>query len=77
MMLAKGVFCSSAGVFSEVVRGELGGLADEGSVLLGVGVSWTEVEGDAGLKGWGWGGIVGKEWGYSGRGERGGRRTDE
>jgi len=34
MMLPKGVLCSSAGVFSEVVRGELGGLADEGSVLL-------------------------------------------
>lgn len=53
MMLPKGVLCSSAGVFSEVVRGELGGLADEGSILLGVGVSWAEVVGDVGQKGWG------------------------
>lgn len=37
MMLPKSVFRSPAGVFSEIVGGELGRLADEGSVLLGGG----------------------------------------
>jgi len=57
MMLPKGVFCSSTGVFSEVVRSELGGMSNERSVLWGVVSSWPKEEGLTGGVGEGAGGI--------------------